>query len=553
MAFFMHSANNKLFRRVIVKKIAISLLCITMLASSLLLGGCSSKQAENSQSEEKEAKKELVLALGSEPDGGFDPINGWGRYGSPLFQSTLLKRDQDMNIINDLATGYEVSEDGLTWTVNIREDAKFSDGQPLTSEDVVFTFEKLMESSSTVDLTFVDSVTSKSDYSLEFKLKSPRSTFISNLIATGIVPKKSYTSEYYQNPIGSGPLVLVQWDKGQQIIVKPNENYYGQKPNFDKITFLFLEEDAAFAAAKAGQLDMTAIPPSYASQKIEGMKLTEVSSVDNRGIMFPTVKSGEADADLNPIGNDVTSDLAIRQAINVALDRQAIVNGVLEGYGTKAYSICDKMPWWNEETVTTDNDVDLAKKILADGGWIDADGDGILEKDNIKAEFNLVYPSGDQLRQSLAMVVADMVKPIGINIVIEAKTWDEIEAVLHKDAILMGWGSQDPLEMYNVYSSKMKGVEWYNPGYYENQKVDEYMEKALQARSEEEANEYWKKAQWDGETGLSGKGDVPWVWLVNRSHLYLVNDKLDIGKQQIQPHGHGWPLTSNIEQWKWID
>ena len=544
--------NNK-FRRVIVKKIAISLLCITMLASSLLLGGCSSKQAENSQSEEKEAKKELVLALGSEPDGGFDPINGWGRYGSPLFQSTLLKRDQDMNIINDLATGYEVSEDGLTWTVSIREDAKFSDGQPLTSEDVVFTFEKLMESSSTVDLTFVDSVTSKSDYSLEFKLKSPRSTFISNLIATGIVPKKSYTSEYYQNPIGSGPLVLVQWDKGQQIIVKPNENYYGQKPNFDKITFLFLEEDAAFAAAKAGQLDMTAIPPSYASQKIEGMKLTEVSSVDNRGIMFPTVKSGEADADSNPIGNDVTSDLAIRQAINVALDRQAIVAGVLEGYGTKAYSICDKMPWWNEETVTTDNDVDLAKKILADGGWIDADGDGILEKDNIKAEFNLVYPSGDQLRQSLAMVVADMVKPIGINIVIEAKTWDEIEAVLHKDAILMGWGSQDPLEMYNVYSSKMKGVEWYNPGYYENQKVDEYMEKALQARSEEEANEYWKKAQWDGETGLSGKGDIPWVWLVNRSHLYLVNDKLDIGKQQIQAHGHGWPLTSNIEQWKWID
>ena len=544
--------NNK-FRRVIVKKIAISLLCITMLASSLLLGGCSSKQAENSQSEEKEAKKELVLALGSEPEGGFDPINGWGRYGSPLFQSTLLKRDQDMNIINDLATGYEVSEDGLTWTVSIREDAKFSDGQPLTSEDVVFTFEKLMESSSTVDLTFVDSVTSKSDYSLEFKLKSPRSTFISNLIATGIVPKKSYTSEYYQNPIGSGPLVLVQWDKGQQIIVKPNENYYGQKPNFDKITFLFLEEDAAFAAAKAGQLDMTAIPPSYASQKIEGMKLTEVSSVDNRGIMFPTVKSGEADADSNPIGNDVTSDLAIRQAINVALDRQAIVDGVLEGYGTKAYSICDKMPWWNEETVTTDNDVDLAKKILADGGWIDADGDGISEKDNIKAEFNLVYPSGDQLRQSLAMVVADMVKPIGINIVIEAKTWDEIEAVLHKDAILMGWGSQDPLEMYNVYSSKMKGVEWYNPGYYENQKVDEYMEKALQARSEEEANEYWKKAQWDGETGLSGKGDVPWVWLVNRSHLYLVNDKLDIGKQQIQPHGHGWPITSNIEQWKWID
>jgi hypothetical protein len=62
-----------------------------------------------------------------------------------------------------------------------------------------------------------------------------------------------------------------------------------------------------------------------------------------------------------------------------------------------------------------------------------------------------------------------------------------------------------------------------------------------------------KKAQWDGETGLSGKGDVPWVWLVNRSHIYLMKDNLDIGSPQIQPHGHGWPLTSNIEQWKWID
>ncbi len=536
-----------------MKKIGILLLCITVLVTGVLLGGCKGNQGETEDQTQSEEKRELVLALGYEPDGGFDPINGWGRYGSPLFQSTLLKRDSDMNIVNDLATGYEVSEDGLTWNINIREDAKFSDGQQLTSSDVVFTFEKLMESSSTVDLTFLDSVKSTGDYSLEFKLKHPRSTFLSNLIATGIVPKNTYSSEYYQNPIGSGPLVLVQWDKGQQIIVKPNENYYGEKANFDKITFLFLEEDAAFAAAKSGQVDMAAVAPSYASQKIDGMKLVEVSSVDNRGIMFPTVKSGGVDENSNPIGNDVTSDLAIRKAINVAIDRQAMVDGVLNGYGTKAYTICDKMPWWNEDTVIEDNNIDLAKKILSDGGWADSDKDGILEKDNLKAEFNLVYPSGDQLRQSLAMVVADMVKPVGINILVEAKTWDEIESVLHKDAILMGWGSHDPLELYNVHSSKMKGVEWYNPGYYENAKVDEYMENALKARTQEEANEYWKKAQWDGETGFNGDGDIPWVWFINRSHLYLVNDKLDIGKSQIQPHGHGWPLTSNIEQWKWID
>ena len=498
-------------------------------------------------------KDELVLALGSEPDGGFDPINGWGRYGSPLFQSTLLKRDQDMNVVMDLATNYEVSQDALSWIVNLRNDVKFSDGSSLTAEDVVFTYEQLIKSASTIDMTFMDSVEKVDDYTVKFNLKTPRSTFIANLIVVGIVPKATYSPDYYKTPIGSGPFILKQWDKGQQIIVERNPLYYGGKPNFNKITFLFLEEDAAFAAAKSGQVDMTAIPPSYTSQEVDGMKIVEVSSVDNRGIMFPTVKSGQFDKNSYPIGNDVTADIAIRKAINIAIDRQKIVDGVLEGYGTAAYSICDNLPWWNEDTVVVDNDIEKAKQILADANWIDTDKDGILEKDDLKAEFTLVYPSGDQLRQSLAMVVADMVKPIGININLEAKTWDDMEAVMHKDAILFGWGSHDPLEMYNVYSSKMMGVEFYNPGYYSNPKVDEYMNKALQALTQEEANEYWKKAQWDGETGLSGKGDVSWCWLVNRSHIYLVKDGLDIGKQQIQPHGHGWPLTSNIQEWKWTN
>lgn len=78
-------------------------------------------------------KQELLLAVGGEPEHGFDPTTGWGRYGSPLFQSTLLKRDHAMNITNDLATSYEVSGDGRVWTVSLRKDVKFSDGKPLST------------------------------------------------------------------------------------------------------------------------------------------------------------------------------------------------------------------------------------------------------------------------------------------------------------------------------------------------------------------------------------------------------------------------------------
>ena len=99
------------------------------------------------------------------------------------------------------------------------------------------------------------------------------------------------------------------------------------------------------------------------------------------------------------------------------------------------------------------------------------------------------------------------------------------------------------MKWYNVYSSKYAGIDYYNPGFYQNEKVDDYMTKALTATDLNEAMEYWKKAQWDGTTGVSAKGDAPWAWLVNIDHLYLVKDGLSIGKQRIHPHGHGWPVT----------
>ena len=112
----------------------------------IVLSGCSKSDSNQSDHEKSQGKKkdELVLAVGGEPDAGFDPTTGWGRYGSPLFQSTLLKRDSQLNIVNDLASSYEVSEDGRVWTVVLRKDVKFSDGKPLTAADVVFTFETAM-------------------------------------------------------------------------------------------------------------------------------------------------------------------------------------------------------------------------------------------------------------------------------------------------------------------------------------------------------------------------------------------------------------------------
>ncbi|WP_309121798.1 ABC transporter substrate-binding protein [Paenibacillus sp.] len=519
----------------------------------LILTGCTQPSAQqpkpvNGQGSES---RELVLAVGSEPDAGFDPTTGWGRYGSPLFQSTLLKYDHALAVANDLASGYQVSDDGIVWTVTMREDAKFSDGEPVTAEDVAYTFETAASSGSVVDLQILDRVEAVDEFTVRFTLKQAQSTFLHSLIATGIVPEHVHDGNYATHPVGSGPFQLVQWDKGQQLIVTANPRYYGAKPFFEKITFLFLDEDAAFAAARAGTVDVAYIPAMFSKQEVPGMHLVTVQSVDNRGIMFPYVPSGQTTAEGVPIGNDVTADLAVRKAINAAIDREALVNGVLEGHGTPAHSVNDGLPWWNPESEIQDGDMDAARKLLADAGWNDGNGDGILEKGALKAEFTLLYPAGDATRQSLAIATADMLKPLGINIHAEGKSWDEIRKMMYSNAVLYGWGSHDPLEMYNLYSSKNAGVDLYNTGFYKNDIVDEYLNEALAATTAEEANEYWKKAQWDGETGLSARGDAPWAWLVNLDHLYLVKDRLDIGKQKIHPHGHGWPVTDNLVEWKW--
>ena len=512
--------------------------------------GCS-QPTENGANDEDGRSDELILAIGGEPDDGFDPTHGWGRYGSPLFQSTLLQRDDDLNVVYDLAREYEVSEDGFVWTVILRDDVLFSDGEPLTSADVVYTFVTAAESGSVVDLNVLDEVVALDETTVQFTLKRKQSTFVNILISTGIVPEHDHGPGYAERPMGSGPFMLVQWDRGQQLIVEANPNYYGQKPYFQRLTFLFLSEDGAFAAANAGDVDLVAVPAALAKQDVTGMRLESVMSIDNRGIMFPYVKSGAQTAEGIPVGNDVTADLSIRQAINVALDRQALVDGVLNGFGTPAYSVSDGMPWWNEETVFADGDMDAAREILTNGGWIEQDG--ILQKGDLKAEFSLYYPASDQIRQSLSIAVADMLRPLGIKINVEGKSWDELYANMHSSAVMFGWGSHDPLELYNLYSSETIGSGSYNAGYYSNPVVDEYMELALTAGTEEDALEYWQNAQWDGETGLSALGDAPWAWLVNLNHTYQVREGLNLGQQRIHPHGHGWPVTDNIVDWRWDD
>ena len=535
-----------------LKKSVAKILSMVLLMGTL--AGCSNSSSSTSGVEERKANNELVVAVGAEPEAGFDAITGGHGSITKVFFSTLLKRDKELGWENDLATDYKISEDKLKWTVTIRDDATFTDGEPLTAEDVAFTYKTTKDSSTEVDLTMIEKVEATDDKTVVFTLTRPMSTFVEKLGACGIVPKHAYDDAFKDSPIGSGPYKFVQWDKGQQVIAEVNDDYYGDKPNIKKLTMVFLDTDAAYAAVKSGDVDMASINGELAKEEVEGKEIIDIQSIETYGVEFPMVANTGKKTDSGyEIGNNVTSDIAIRKSLNTAIDRQGIVDGVLNGYGTVSTTGLEKMPWLNEETVLKEseyNNVDEAKKILSDGGWKDEDNDGILEKDGTKASFKLLYTSGNY-RQEMALQFQKVAREIGIEITLEERTWDTILEDIHKEAVLFGFGSGDPSELYNLYYSGAANtpVEWDNAGFYKNESVDSSIDKALNCDDEEEALKYWQQLQWDGTTGASVKGDAPYCWLANANHVYIVSEGFDIGNPVVQPHGGR--IFDNVTEWSW--
>ena len=543
------------------KYTAVLLSAALVLSAAFAASGCGNGSAgtdaaarTSAQAAEQRARAgEVVVAMdpNSEPAAGFNPAYGWGageHVHEPLIQSTLTVTNPDLTIGYDLATDYSVSEDGLIWTVTIRDDVSFTDGEPLTADDVAFTYNTVKDASSVSDFTMLDYAEAADDRTVVFHMNRPFSIWPYTMAVTGIVPEHAYDSATYgASPIGSGRYILKQWDRGQQVILEANPDYYGGEPLMKKVTILFMEEDAAFLAAQAGQVDLAYTSATYSDQQIEGYALASYATVDNRGFNLPAVPE-QTDAQGRTVGNDLTADVRVRRAINMGIDRQEMIDHVLNGYGSPAYSVCDQMPWYSEAS-EVEYDPEGAAALLDEAGWKTGD-DGVREKDGVKAELNLLYSAGDSVRQALAADFADQLGKLGISCTLEGVGWDTAYDRALSDPLIWGWGAHTPMELYNIYHTAA-GSDWalYSP--YASDAVDRYMDQALAQNDLETSYQLWQQAQWDGTEGVTWEGDIPWVWLVNIDHLYWVRDGLQVAEQKIHPHGHGWSVVNNVDQWTW--
>lgn len=517
-----------------------------------LITGCSANSDDKmfNKRAERQAQNEAIVAIGSEPETGFDSTTGGHGSVTRLIFSTLFRRDLSLGWINDLATGYDISKDKLTWTVSIRDDAYFTNGMKLTAEDVAYTFETAQSSGSEVDLTMIERIQVVDNQTVSFKLNRPFSTFMERLAYLGIVPKAAHDAAFKDQPIGSGPFEFVQWDKGQQVILKANERYYGDKAKLNKLTLVFLDRDVAYTAVQNGEVDAALINSTLADRVTNGTKILNLDAIECYGVNFPVVPAeGKLAKDGAEIGNNVTSDVIIRRALNVAVDRKAMVEGIFSGFATPSTTGLEKMPWLNPEAIIPESEygnIDLAIQMLENGGWMDTDQDGIREKDGLRASFDLLYTQGEY-RQELGLAFAEMAKRIGIEVNLKLTTWDTILPDIHKNAVLYGFGSGDPSELYHLYYGGIAGgvVPWDNSGVYNNPNVNIAIDAALSAKDEAEALSYWQ----DVQTYANGKADAPYCWLVNANHVYLLADDLFFGTPLVQPHGGR--IFDNASEWHW--
>ncbi|MFC7978563.1 ABC transporter substrate-binding protein [Streptomyces cinereoruber] len=491
-------------------------------------------------------KDSAIVGIAYEPD-SLSPLLGYGKDGNSKIFDGLLAFDADMKLKPALARELpHVSDGGLTYTYNLRTDVTFSDGVPFTAKDVVFTYRTILDpktnNPSRTELDALKSVEAVGDDTVVFRLKYPYAPFAErtvHAIAPEHVAAKQdvNTGAFTTKPIGTGPYVLTGWSKGEKLSFKANPTYWNGAPQVKKFTMAIIKDDDVRATRlRAGDLDGAILPPNLAAgfKTDKGRKTWAAKTYDYRTVTLPT-------------HHKVTGDTAVRRALDLAVDRETMVDKILEGAGKPAYGpVPTDSPWFTKGTERR-HDLAGAQKILDEAGWKPGP-DGVRVKDGVRAAFPLWYLSGDKLRQDHALAYASDAKKAGIDITTQAGTWEVIEPRMKTDAVLAGGGSPgDPdFDQYLLLKSSLGGDGFNNMAWYDNKTVDKALEEGRRTNDPAKRHAAYDTVQ---RELVKNPG---YTFLTHIDHLYVVNDSWDGLSTQTEPHDHGLAAGPwwNVESWK---
>lgn len=391
----------------------------------------------------------------------------------------LTKYDKDIKIIGDLAESWDISKDGLVITFYLRKGVKWHDGVEFTADDVLFTYETVINPKIPTPYSSiygpVEKVALLDKYTIRVSYKEPFASALESW-GMGILPKhilegKDLKSpEVNRNPVGTGPYKLKEWVTGQKIVLEAFDDYFEGRPNVDKIMARIIPDTATmFLELKFGGIDVMGLtPPQYKLQ-------AQTAFFQRYFQMFRYPSFGYTYMGYNLL-NPLFSDKRVRLALAYAVNKKEIIAGVMLGYGIPCTGPFPPESWaFNPDVRDYEYNPDEALRILSELGW-KKNQRGLLEKDGKVFSFTVITNQGNDARLKAAQIIKEQLKTVGIDMQIKVLEW---QAMLHEfidkkrfEAVIMGWSlSRDP-DIYDIWhSSKTKEGE-FNFISYKNAEVD---------------------------------------------------------------------------------
>ncbi|SFB14175.1 peptide/nickel transport system substrate-binding protein [Lentibacillus halodurans] len=532
---------------------------------------------EEPASDEPQMGGTLTGAMDTAPAGVFNPIFYEEAYEANILDFThesLLSQNDSLEFEPNLASDWEINDDQTEITLTLEEGVTWHDGEPFTADDVVFTY-KAMSSPGYVEAGGIrteyvvrllgyeefnsgetdefEGVVAEDDHTVTFKFAEPNVTILKD-VNFPIIPEHIFgdvpIDEMAEHPatlnagevIGTGPFKFTEMLEREQYVLEKNDDYWKSEPYLDQIVWRIVDQSVMLGLLENGEIDFIADPtgvPAPDFDTVDALDHVEIIEQTDFGYQLmgfimnhrpdEQVESGE----LNPdewIPNEDMSNQQVRQAMAYAIDRQAIVDNLLYGHGSIINAPIAQQFWAYDENAATQYkyDPEQAGALLDEAGYEDTNDDGYRETpDGEEWVVNLNYPTGNQLREDSAPIIADFLEQAGIQIDLrQPKEMTAYQEDLTNnnedwDLYLLGWslGSGDPDP-----SALWKSEAAYNFSRWNNPDSDQLMQEAMQAPEAFE-QEYRTEKYSEWQTLFSE--DLPALLLYAQNKIYAFNERLN--------------------------
>ncbi len=525
----------------------IRLLLVSILNISIILTlvACNSgnnqsqKDQDNKQSSESASNTEpvdgdwLIYHLNAEP-ATLNPVTATDAYegtvnNSKIYETLIERNNETLELEPLLAESWEVSEDKLKYTFKIREGIKWHDGEPFTSEDIVFSYKSIMDPK--VDapqlrayFQEIRDVKAIDDLTVEFTYARPYFLALEFCGGMPIVPKHIFdkgdfnTNPAGRHPIGTGPYKFVRWTTGRDIVLVKNQDYWGEKPKLDKVVFKIITDNTvAFQVLKREELDVSGLTPIQWERQTNSPAFKE--NYDKLSYFTPNYSY---------IGwnskRPFFADKTVRTALTHLVDRELILKTILYDLGaivTNPFYI--NSPEYDKSIQPYPYDPKKAEELLDQAGWIDHNGDGIRDKDGVKFAFEFLIPGGSDTGEKIATILKEELDKMGIQMDIRKTEWAVFTSRLMErnfDAVTLAWSMGVESDPYQIWSST-QAESGSNFVGFKNERADELIEQARTEFDREKRKELYR------EFAEIVHKEQPYTFLYCRKSTVAVNKRFE--------------------------